>query len=137
MSAKAIIPTMMYQDASKAIEWLCNAFSFEKHLVVPGENGSIMHAELKLGSVMIMIGSAGNGSEYSKHIKLPNQVGGFETQSPCIVVDNPDEFYESAKQNGAKILIDIKTEDYGGRGFTCADPEGHIWNFGSYDPFKA
>jgi len=31
------------------------------------------------------------------------------------------------------IVIDIKDEDHGGRGFTCRDPEGHLWSFGSYD----
>jgi uncharacterized glyoxalase superfamily protein PhnB len=39
------------------------------------------------------------------------------------------------KTAGAEILIDIKTEDYGGRGFTCRDLEGHIWSFGTYDPW--
>lgn len=44
-----IIPTMRYRDAPAAIEWLCRAFSFERHLVVPGENGSIVHAQLTFG----------------------------------------------------------------------------------------
>ena len=35
---------------------------------------------------------------------------------------------------GAQIVLDIKDEDYGGRGFTCRDPEGHIWSIGTYDP---
>ncbi|HZF33304.1 MAG TPA: glyoxalase, partial [Candidatus Angelobacter sp.] len=26
-------------------------------------------------------------------------------------------------------------EDYGGRGYSCRDPEGHLWNFGTYDPW--
>ncbi len=25
--------------------------------------------------------------------------------------------------------------DYGGRNYTCVDPEGNLWNFGSYDPW--
>ena len=37
-----VIPTMRYRDAPAAIEWLCHAFGFEKHLVVPGENDSIV-----------------------------------------------------------------------------------------------
>jgi uncharacterized glyoxalase superfamily protein PhnB len=32
--------------------------------------------------------------------------------------------------------LDIKDEDYGGRGFTCRDLEGHICNFGTYDPWS-
>jgi uncharacterized glyoxalase superfamily protein PhnB len=29
----------------------------------------------------------------------------------------------------------LKTEDYGGRGYSCRDSEGHLWNFGTYDPW--
>lgn len=56
MKAKTLIPYLNYKEAPKAIDWLCNAFGFEKHLVIPGENGLIIHCELILGSVMIMIG---------------------------------------------------------------------------------
>ena len=38
---------------------------------------------------------------------------------------------------GAEIVIEIKDEDYGGRDYSCRDPEGHVWNFGSYDPWAA
>ena len=31
--------------------------------------------------------------------------------------------------------MDIEDQDYGGRAYTCRDSEGHIWNFGSYDPW--
>jgi uncharacterized glyoxalase superfamily protein PhnB len=31
--------------------------------------------------------------------------------------------------------MDIKDEDYGGRGYNCRDPEGYLWSFGSYDPW--
>jgi uncharacterized glyoxalase superfamily protein PhnB len=34
---------------------------------------------------------------------------------------------------GATITIEIKDEDYGGRGYSCRDPQGQLWNFGSYD----
>lgn len=135
MSAKSIIPSLMYKDAGAAADWLCKAFGFEKKLVVPGNDGKIIHAELTMGSVMIMLGSMNSGTEYSKHIKHPQDIGG-ETQSPYIVVYDADAIYNSAKENGAAILIDIKTEEYGGRGFTCKDPEGHIWNFGTYDPWQ-
>ncbi len=47
----------------------------------------------------------------------------------------PTHHCACAKAAGAKIVIDIKDEDYGGRGYTCRDPEGHIWNFGTYDPW--
>ena len=138
MKATSIIPSILYKDATAAIEWLCTAFGFEKHLIVPGENGLIVHAQLTLGSIMIMTGSAQRQSEYSKLIRQPNEVGNFETQSPYIVLDEKDidAHYEKAKKHGAKIVIELKAEDYGGKNYSCYDPEGHLWNFGSYDPWK-
>jgi uncharacterized glyoxalase superfamily protein PhnB len=58
MTNANIIPAMLYRDAAAAIEWLCRAFGFEKHLVVPGDAGTIAHAQLVLGNGMIMLGSA-------------------------------------------------------------------------------
>ncbi len=137
MKATSIIPCMSYNDASAAIEWLCNAFGFKKHLIVPGENNTIAHSQLTLGdNIMIMVGSIQNGSEISNYINLPADNNGRVTQSPYIVVDDPDALYEQAVKHGAKILIEIKTEDYGGRGFSCMDPEGNLWNFGSYNPWE-
>jgi uncharacterized glyoxalase superfamily protein PhnB len=135
MEAKSIHPTMKYKDAHSAIEWLCDTWGFEKHLVVDGPDDTVVHSQLKLGEVMVMIGSLNEG-EYGKLIVQPSDINGRETQAPYIVVDDPDWFYTKAKDKGAKILIDIKDEDYGGRGFTCADPQGHVWNFGSYDPWE-
>ena len=46
-TVSTVIPAMRYRDANAAIEWLCKAFGFEKHLVVPGENGTVAHATAK------------------------------------------------------------------------------------------
>ncbi len=129
-----IIPTMRYKDAPAAIDWLCNAFGFEKHLIVDGENNSIAHAQLTYGNSMMMLGSM-NDNEYGKLIKTPESFDGYNTQAPYIIVENIDEHYKKAVSAGAEILIDIKDEDYDGRGYTCKDKEGHIWNFGSYNPW--
>lgn len=129
-----IIPTMRYKDAPAAIDWLCRAFGFEKHLVVSGENDTITHAQLIFGNAMIMLGSQ-NDNEYGKHVKSPEDLNGMITQNPYIIVTNIDEHYRRAASAGAKMIIDIKDEDYGGRGYSCQDPEGHLWNFGSYDPW--
>ena len=135
MTAKQVIPALTYTDAKAAINFLCSAFGFKEHLVVPGEGNVIPHAELKLGTIMIMVGSSSKEGEYSKFAKSPQELGDAVTQSPYIVVDDPDAFYANAKAHGARIVIELKDEDHGGRGFTCADLEGHLWNFGSYDPW--
>jgi uncharacterized glyoxalase superfamily protein PhnB len=129
-----VIPAMRYRDAPAAIEWLCDNLGFEKHLVVPDEQGGIAHAQLSFGNGMIMLGSL-RESEYGKLLKQPDEIGGAETQSPYLVVDDADAVYEKVKAAGGEITIEIKDEDYGGRGFSCRDLEGHIWNVGTYDPW--
>jgi uncharacterized glyoxalase superfamily protein PhnB len=110
---------------------------FEKHLVVPGADNTIAHAQLTLGGGMVMLGSADNGSEYGSRIRQPDEIGGFETQSAYVVVADADAVHARAKAEGWSIVIDIKDEDYGGRGFSCLDPEGRLWNVGTYDPWAA
>jgi uncharacterized glyoxalase superfamily protein PhnB len=131
-----VIPVLRYRDAPAAIEWLCGTFGFERHLVVPGKGGTIAHAELSFGSGMIMLGSVlEQESQFGRLMKQPDEIGGAETQSAYVVVNDADAVYGRAKAAGARIAIEIKDEDYGGRGFSCYDPEGHLWSFGTYDPW--
>lgn len=129
-----VIPTLRYRDAHAAINWLCNTFGFEKQLIVPGDDGIIAHAQLSFGNGMIMLGSVVD-SEFGRFIKQPDEIGGAETQSAYVIVSDADVIYNRVKRAGAKIVLDIKDEDYGGRGFSCRDLEGHLWNFGTYDPW--
>lgn len=130
----SVIPCLRYRNAPAAIEWLCDTFGFQKHLVVPGGEGIIAHAQLSFGNGMIMLGSV-LPSEFGRLMKQPDEVGFAETQSAYVIVSDADLIYDRARAAGAKIEIDIKDEDYGGRGFTCRDLEGHLWNFGTYDPW--
>ena len=132
----SIIPCLRYQDAGTAIDWLCDAFGFEKDVVIENKDGSVGHAQLTFNGSMIMLGSVDNKSEWGKFIKQPSEIGNFQTQSPFVIVSDPDTHYKNAKAHGAKIALDIKTEEYGGRGYSCYDPEGHLWNFGSYNPWE-
>jgi hypothetical protein len=50
---------VFYEDAAKAIDWLCRAFGFEVRLKVEGEGGRIEHSELTFADGLIMVGSAG------------------------------------------------------------------------------
>lgn len=131
-----VIPCLRYRDAPKAIEWLCSVLGFEKHLVVPNDDGTIAHAQLSFGNGMVMLGSVSKvDNEFGQLTQQPDEIGGMETQSPYLIVSDADVVYERAKAAGAKIEIDIKAEDYGGRGFSCRDLEGHLWNVGTYDPW--
>ena len=130
-----IIPCLRYRDAPAAIEWLCRVFGFDKHLVVPNPDGSIAHSQLSLGNGMVMLGSVLD-TPFGALMKQPDEIGGAETQSSYLVVPDADAVYARVKAQGGRIVIDIKDEDYGGRGFSCIDPEGHLWNVGTYDPWN-
>src|SRR5215475_4730427 len=95
----------------------------------------IAHPQLTLGDGMIMLGSL-RDDRFSQVQSTPAALGGT-TQSPYLVVADADAIYHSAVAAGAEIVIEIKDEDYGGRGFCGRDPEGHLWNVGTYDPWKS
>ena len=124
---------MRYHDAPAAIEWLCEAFGFERRLVVPGEDGSIAHAQLTLGGGMIMLGSA-RDDEFGGLVKTAREAG-VNTQTAYIVVEEIDEHYQKARAQGAEIVMEIADQDFGGRLYSAVDPEGYLWNFGSFDPW--
>ena len=130
-----IIPALRYRDAPAAIEWLCKAFGFEKHGVYADDAGGIAHAQLTFGNGMIMLSTA-NDNEWGRRMAQPDQIDGRETQCPCVIVSDPDAHYAMALAAGATIIDPLKDNDYGGRGYSCRDPEGHMWWFGSYDPWK-
>ncbi len=131
-----IIPVLRYRNAPAAIEWLCQAFGFERHLVVPNDDGTVAHAQLRFGHGMIMLGSVlEEETEFGRLMKQPDEVGGGQTQSTYVVVADADAAYTRAKAGGSKIAMEIRDEAYGGRGFSCFDVEGHLWSFGSYDPW--
>ena len=131
-----VIPAMAYRDALKMIDWLCRAFGFEKQAVYADGN-VVHHAQLTFGNGMIMLGSADKGGVWGELMAQPDEVGMRETQSACVIVADTNAHYAQAKAAGAEIVIDIADQDYGGRGYACRDPEGHLWWFGSYDPWKA
>ena len=132
----AIIPCLRYRDALAMIDWLCRAFGFERH-AVHADGDTVHHAQLRFGSGMVMLGSVANASDWGRLIVQPDEIGLRETQSACVVVADADAHYARAVAAGATVVQDIADQDYGGRGYACRDPEGHLWWFGSYDPWRA
>jgi len=127
--APRIYATFRYRNAAGMIDWLCEAFGFTVH-VRYGDGDNIQHAELALGSSMIMLGHTREDA-YGRMVGLPGNGGG---KSIYIAVDDTDAAYARAKAAGATILEEPVDRDYGSRDFICADPEGNIWSFGTYWP---
>ena len=131
----AVIPSLRYRDAHAAIKFLCDVLGFERRAVYEGEAGSVAHAELVHGGGMIMLGSDSAEGEFSKLVRAPKAVDQIHTQSIYVVVDDCRAHYERAKKGGAIIVMELEDKDYGGAGYSCRDPWGYVWSFGSYDPW--
>ena len=127
------MPAMRYRDLAGAVGWLCETYGFTKQHVVTDDGGHVLFAQLKFGRNNIMLGPVGD-SDIDGFLKQPDEIGGVETQSCYLVVDDIDEHRTRSEAAGAQIIIDVRDFVYGGRGYSCRDPEGHIWNFGTYDP---
>lgn len=125
----SIFPSLTYRDAPAAIEWLCRVFGFQKRLVVPGPEGTVMHSELSLGNGVVMIGSA-----RPEQGRLDAEtLGGVDCTISAYVAD-PDAHYAHAKAAGAVIRQELKDEEYGARGYMVEDCEGRPWYFATYVP---
>ena len=131
----AVIPGLRYKDAHAAIDWLCRALGFVRHVVYEGPDQTIAHAQLTFGSGMIMLGSEANPGEYARHMIQPAETGGRETVSISLITPDATALFHQAKAANAEVLMDLRDMDYGGKAFTVRDPEGHIWAVGEYDPW--
>jgi uncharacterized glyoxalase superfamily protein PhnB len=131
----SIVQALRYRDLADAVDWLCRAFDFQKHYVVSDQDGSLSYAQLTYGSSMIVLGPV-RDSAFDRLFVQPEEVGGAETQCCYLVTADIDALYARAKAAGADILFEPGPDGEGERQFTCRDPEGHIWNFGTHDPWR-
>jgi uncharacterized glyoxalase superfamily protein PhnB len=127
---------IFYDDAAAAIDWLCRAFGFEVRLKVEGDGGRIKHSELVYGGAVVMVAHSG---ERPTHPRMPpgaspHSIGGANTQSLMLYVDNADEHYARARAAGAAVIEAPAVHDYGAeywadRSYGALDCEGHVWWF--------
>ncbi len=123
----SIHPTFHYRDARAAIDFLERAFGFERKAVYDAEDGTVQHAELRLGDGIIMLGDQ-HDTEFAKLAPPPG------SGSVYVAVDDVDALHERARAAGAEIVYGPRDQDYGSRDFSARDPEGNLWSFGTYRP---
>ncbi len=130
-----ISSAIFYDDGAKAIDWLCRAFGFTVRLKVEGDDGRIEHSELELGEGLIMVGSTRRTDRPGRgHCTSPQTLGGANTQSLCVCIDDVDGHCAKARAAGATIATAPATQDYGAeygadRIYEAIDLEGHHWWF--------
>lgn len=121
----SIFPALRYNDARKAIDFLVDAFGFERHAVFDGPNNTVAHAELRLGAGALAINSVTPAD--------PANPWSDVRQGLYIVLKDVDAHYDRASAAGAEVVRLPVDMDYGSREYTVRDPEGHLWGFGTYD----
>ena len=103
------------------MDWLERAFGFARHAVYTDDAGKLLHAELKLGPGILMLGSG------------PEDTLGF---SIYVYVQDLDSHFERATAAGAEIVRPLADTSYGSREFAARDLDGHVWYFGTYQPVE-
>jgi uncharacterized glyoxalase superfamily protein PhnB len=117
-----IFPEVRYRDPNIAAQWLENVIGFSNTLTVPTANGSLMHAEFRLESGVVMIGSSSPG-ELADLSHFAN-----------VQVSDPDAHCARARTAGLNIVREPQTASYGARFYAARDPEGFLWWVSDYTP---
>ena len=126
---QTIYPILRYSDARDAIRWLCATFGCVELFSVPASGPLVRHAQLRLGTSIIMIGSVRSDDGMASPQAL-----GATTQALYVFVDDLDAHFERARSAGARITSPPKGTDFGAREYHVLDVEGHPWTFGTYLP---
>ncbi len=120
-----ITPYLLYKDVDAALEWLTDVVGFKESARLTGPEGKTVHAEVKMGTGVVMLGSP------SGEFQSPDELG-MNTQVIFVYVDEVDKHFEHAKSMGADIVGEPKDEFYGDRVYRIKDSEGHMWNFAQH-----
>jgi uncharacterized glyoxalase superfamily protein PhnB len=126
-----IFPTLRYRDADAALAWLEDVFGFEEKAVHRDDDGVVVHAELRLGTGLIMLGQHRPGGFFGDAELTPET----SPAAVYVVLEDVDAHHARAKEKGADVFRDLVEQDYGSREYGARDLEGNRWSFGTYDPY--
>jgi PhnB protein len=122
-----VTPYLFVRTAALAIDFYKTVFGAVETVRMPGPDGRIMHAELKIGDSIIMLADENpqNG------VMSPQTVGGYSV-GLHVYVEEVDAVYKKAVDNGAKALRPVKDQFYGDRSGSLLDPFGHMWSVATH-----
>jgi len=110
-----VTPYVAVRGAAAWLKFVEQAFETEPPFVVQNEDGTIGHAEIKIGDSIVMAFDA-----QPDWPELPSLLS--------VYVDNADEAVERAVAAGATVITPLTTSKIvGERGARVKDPAGNIW----------
>ena len=118
----AVIPYLHIKGAARAIEFYRNVFGAVEKMRMPGPDGSVGHAELKIGDSMIML----SDERPTMGALAPQSVGGSPVTLHVYATD-VDAVVQKAVAAGATPDGPVKNQFYGDRSGSIKDPFGHRW----------
>ena len=122
---QAFTSAVFYRDPMAALDWLAQAFDFERTMLITDENGNLSHSQMSYGGGQIMV-----GTEWAENRKSPASLGGNCTQTIRVEVEGDiDAHFARAVAAGAVIEAVPEDQFYGARVYRVLDPEGHAWAF--------
>ena len=122
-----VTPYLIIRNASKAIEFYKKAFGATEVMRFPGPDGTIGHAEIKIGEGVVMLADE---SPEMGH-KSPQTLGGTAI-TLLLYVPDVDAQFAKAVAAGGTIKNPLKDQFYGDRSGTITDPFGHIWTIATH-----
>ena len=122
-----VTAAMTIKNAAEAIEFYTKAFGAEEILRLAGPGGSVVHAEIKIGDSIIMLGEEWPGH----HIQSPTSMKGT-TCGIHIYVQDVDAAHKRAMDAGAKENMPPADMFWGDRYSSVTDPYGHAWSLGTH-----
>jgi PhnB protein len=118
----SVTPSLMVAGAAKAIEFYEKALGAEELKRFEGPDGKIMHAEIRIGDSVLMLGD----EMPEMGARGPKSVGGTSV-SFFIYGDNVNAAWKRAVEAGAKEIMPLQDQFWGDRTGCLEDPFGHHW----------
>ena len=118
-----VTPGLVVKDANKAIDFYKKALGAQELVRMPGPDGKIMHAELKIGDSIIFLSDE---MPNPGNVKSPQSLGGC-TGTLNIYVPNVDETFKQAIAAGGKETMAVADQFWGDRYGSLVDPFGYSW----------
>ena len=122
----AVTPYLAINGAANAIEFYKKAFGANERMRMPGPNGKVMHAEIKIGDSVVML------ADEFPDMGFRGPQPGSTSVSLMIYVEDVDKVTAQATAVGAKVLRPIQDQFYGDRTSTLTDPFGHVWTVATH-----